>query len=184
MAADLEALAVGAGDHDRGVPADERADPALDLLVAGEPRLALGRDRVDVVGAAQGGHADLLLAGALEQPEHDVAGALAAALVDQRVERVEPLVGLVGVDVGQLGGQALVDHRAAVGAGRGVGGLGVSVSSLTAASLHAPEPAKFTRRVAVSRRATPQGGQVGTGLRRGGELRWTTPHLPHRASHD
>ena len=54
VAADLEALAVGVGDHDRGVPADERADPALDLLVAGEPRLALGRDRVDVVGAAQG----------------------------------------------------------------------------------------------------------------------------------
>ena len=53
VTADLEALAVGAGHHDRGVPADEGADPALDLLVAGEPRLALGRDGVDVVGAAQ-----------------------------------------------------------------------------------------------------------------------------------
>ena len=38
-----------------------RADPALDLLVAGEPRLVLGRDRVDVVGAAQARHADVLL---------------------------------------------------------------------------------------------------------------------------
>ena len=88
-----------------------RADPALDLLVAGEPRLALGRDGVDVVGAAQRGHADLLLAGALEQPQHHVAGALAAALVDQLVEGVEPLLGLVGVDVGELGGQSLVDDR-------------------------------------------------------------------------
>ena len=85
-------LRLALGDHDRGVPADERADPALDLLVAGEPRLALGRDRVDVVGAAQRGHADLLLAGPLEQPQHDVAGALAAALVDQRVEGLEPVL--------------------------------------------------------------------------------------------
>ena len=63
----------------------------------------------------------LHLAGALEQPEHDVAGALAAALVDQRVEGVEPVVGLVGVDVGQLGGQALVDHRAGSSRGRWLG---------------------------------------------------------------
>ena len=111
VAADLEALAVGAGDHDRGVPADERADPALDLLVAGEPRLALGRDGVDVVGAAQRRDAHLGLAGPLEQAQHDVAGAIAAAFVEQRVERGEPVVGLVGVDVGQLGRQALVDHR-------------------------------------------------------------------------
>ena len=41
-------------DHDRGVPADVGADAALDVLVAREPGLALGRDAVDVVGAAQG----------------------------------------------------------------------------------------------------------------------------------
>ena len=117
VAADPEALAVGARHHDRGVPADEGADPALDVLVAGEPRLALGRDGVDVVGAAQRGHADLLLAGPLEQPEHEVAGAVAAALVDQRVERLEPLLGLVGIDVRQLGRQALVDHGRALGSG-------------------------------------------------------------------
>ena len=107
--ADLEALAVGARHHDRGVPADERADPALDVLVAGEPRLTLGRDRVDVVGAAQRRHADLHLAGPFEQAQHDVARSLASALVDERVEGVDPVVGLVRVDVGQLGGQALVD---------------------------------------------------------------------------
>ena len=111
VAADLEALAVGRGDHDRGVPADEGADAALDLLVAGEPRLALRRDRVDVVGGAQGRDADLLLARALEQAQHHVAGAVAAAVVEHRVEGREPLLGLVRVDVGQLGGEALVDHR-------------------------------------------------------------------------
>ena len=115
VAADLEARAVGVGDHHRGVPADEGADAALDVLVAGEPRLALGRDGVDVVGAAQRRHADLLLAGPLEQPQHHVARAVAAAVVDQRVERVEPVLGLVGVDVGQLGRQALVDDGGARG---------------------------------------------------------------------
>ena len=111
VAADLEALAVRAGDHHRGVPADEGPDPPLGLLVAGEPRLALGRDGVDVVGAAQRRDADVHLPGAFEQPQHHVAGPLAAALADQGVEGVDPVVGLVGVDVRELGGQTLVDHR-------------------------------------------------------------------------
>ena len=151
VAADLEALAVGRGDHHRGVPADQAADLALHLLVAGEPRLALGRDGVDVVGAAQRGHADLLLAGALEQAQHDVAGALAAVLVDQVVEGLEPLLGLLGVDVRELGGQALVDHGAGgwlgalVGGGRGGGG-GVS---LTRPSLS---------RVATAAKSEPRAG--------------------------
>ena len=125
VAADLEPLAVGVGDHDRGVPADERADPALDVLVAGEPRLALRRDRVDVVGAAQAGHADLLLPGPLEQLEHEVAGTLAAAVVDQLVEGIEPLAGLVGVDVRELGGQPAEDD------GRGRRGCRVGVSHVS-----------------------------------------------------
>src|SRR4051812_13003513 len=61
---------VGAGDHDRGVPADEGADPSLDELVAGEPRLRFGRDRVDVVGGTKCGYADLPLTSALEELEH------------------------------------------------------------------------------------------------------------------
>jgi len=64
-------------------------------------------------GSRSSGHADLLLARPLEQAEHDVAGAVAAAVVEHGVERVEPLQRLVRVDVGELGGQALVDHRRA-----------------------------------------------------------------------
>ncbi len=111
VAADLESLAVGRRHHHRGVPADQPPDPPLHLLVTGEPRLALGRDGVDEVGAAQGGHADLLLAGTLEQAQHDVAGALTTVRIGQVVEGVEPLLGLLGVDVRELGGQALVDDR-------------------------------------------------------------------------
>ena len=122
--ADLEALAVGRRDGHGGVPAQERADPALDVLVAREPRLALRRDRVDVVGAAQRRDADVLLAGPLEQSQHHVARAAAAPVADHGVERLEPLLGLVGVDVGELRGQALVDDLGAPDrAGRGVPGL-------------------------------------------------------------
>ncbi len=127
VAADLEARPVRVGDHHRGVPADEGADPALDVLVAREPRLALWRDGVDVVGAAQRGDADVELAGLLQQPQHHVAGPLAAALVDQLVERLQPVRGLVRVDVRKLGGQAFVDHRrrrAGGGGSRGAGSVG------------------------------------------------------------
>ena len=113
VAADFQPLAVGAGDHHRGVPPDERANALLDLVVAGEPGLALGRDRVDVVGAPQGGHADLHLAGALEESQHDVPGAFAPAFVDERVEGVKPVGCLVRVDIRKLGRQALVDDGGA-----------------------------------------------------------------------
>src|SRR5579859_2145291 len=107
--AHTHARAVLAGDHDRGVPPDVGPDPPLDVLVAGEPRLTLGRDRVDVVGTAQAGHPDLLLARPLEQAEHDVPGAGPASGAHDRIERLDPFARLVRVDVGQLGRQPVAD---------------------------------------------------------------------------
>jgi hypothetical protein len=99
--ADSEVL-VGPRHGDGRVPPDVGADPALDELIAREPRLALGRDRVDVVGAAQRRHADLAFAGPLQQLQHQVARAAPAGDVDRRVERREPLLGLFGVNVREL----------------------------------------------------------------------------------
>ena len=110
--AGADARPLRAVHHDRRVPPDVGADAPLDVLVAGEPRLPLGRDRVDVVGGGQRRHADLPLPGALQQPQHDVTGALAAPLVDDAVERVDPLQRLLGIDVRQLARQAVADHRA------------------------------------------------------------------------
>ena len=109
--ADAEAGAVGPGHHDGGVPPDVGADPALDVLVAGEPRLALGGNGVDEVGAAQPRHADLLLTGPLQQAQHDVPGTGPAAGAHHVVERLDPFPGLVRVDVGQLGGKPVADDR-------------------------------------------------------------------------
>src|SRR6185437_9508138 len=108
---------VGAGHHDRGVPPDIGPDPALHVLVAGEPRLALGRDGIDVVRAAQARHAHLLRPGPLQQPEHHVPGPPATAGPDDIVERLDPLPGLIRVDVGELGRQAVADDGEALASG-------------------------------------------------------------------
>jgi hypothetical protein len=115
--ADPQPGPVGAGDHDRRVPPDVGADPPFHVLIAGEPGLALGRDRVDVVGAAQAGHADLLLAGPLQQAQHHVPRAGAAAGPHDGVEGVDPLPGLVGVYIRQLGGEPVTDDRVALTSG-------------------------------------------------------------------
>ncbi|GAA3101777.1 hypothetical protein GCM10020001_018420 [Nonomuraea salmonea] len=103
VAADVGA-GVGSRHHDRRVPADVGTDAALDVLVTREPGLALRRDGVDVVGAAQARHADLVLAGPLQHAQHEIAGSGAALGLDDVVERLEPLVGLAGIDIRQLAG--------------------------------------------------------------------------------
>jgi len=70
----------------------------------GNQGFAFGRDAVDVVGAAQRGHADLALAGAFEQLEPSGSAHVAAVAVDGCVERLDPFAGLAGIDVGKLAG--------------------------------------------------------------------------------
>src|SRR5690606_35254997 len=106
-----------ARDHHRRVPAGGVEDLALDLLVAREERLRAGGDGVHVVRAAHLGHGHALLTGPLDQPEHQVAGPLPAARVDGGVEGVEPLLGLLRVEVGDLTRKAANDDRVAIGCG-------------------------------------------------------------------
>ncbi len=117
VAADADARALRARDHDGRVPAGRVQDLALDLLVAREERLALGGDRVDVVRAAHLGHGHAPLAGALDQTQHEIAGPLPAALVDGGVQGVEPLPGLFGIEVRNLTRKAANDDRIAIGSG-------------------------------------------------------------------
>ena len=84
--ADADLRALRPVHQHRGVPPDVRPQPPLDVLVTREPRFALRRDRVDVVGGGQGWHPDLPLAGPLQQAQHDVPGSLCPALVDDTVE--------------------------------------------------------------------------------------------------
>ncbi len=93
---------VGPQDHRHGVPADQPADSPLHLLVAGEVRLLLRADGVDVAGLGQRRQADLELASPLEQLVDQESGAALTLLGDHLVERREPVVGLRGIDVGEL----------------------------------------------------------------------------------
>ena len=117
-----------AQDHRHRVPADQPPDAALELLVAGEERLLLGADRVDVAGAGQARQPDVPLARALQQLEHQESGPVLALLVHDLVERVEPVLGLGLVDVGQLVLELVEVHLGSVDAGRRTPGNGVQRS--------------------------------------------------------
>ncbi len=112
---------VGPDDHGRRVPADEGPDATLDELVSGEEGLVLGRDRVDVVGPHVG-VAELELTGVGVDAAEQVAGAGLALAAGDRVERLEPLGRLLGVDVGQLA-QETIEGHASIQHGWRVGGV-------------------------------------------------------------
>ena len=118
VAAYADAGALGAVHHDRGIPPDPAAVAAFDLLVAGKPWLQLGRDGVDVVGRGQGGDCHTLLARALKQAQHQVAGPGRAGAGQQVVERLEPFRGLVGVDIGQIRRHTVADDPDPIGFSR------------------------------------------------------------------
>ena len=118
--------------HRDGIPADQPADPPLHRLVTGEGRLLLGADRVDVPGAGEAGQPDVPLPGALEQLEHEEARAVLALEVDHLIERVEPVLGLGLVDVGQLVLELVGIHLGSVGGGRRSPGNGVQGSPVAA----------------------------------------------------
>ena len=110
MAADALTAVVGAAHHGRRVPADVGADAALDVLVAGEPRLLVAGDGVHVGGRDRGGEVDLQGPGPLEQLHEEEAGPGASLGVDDGVEGVDPLRGLLGVDVGELMRHTVEEH--------------------------------------------------------------------------
>ena len=110
VSADARRPRVGPRHHHGGVPPDVGADAALDVLVAREPRLLLGRDGVDVRRADRRRERHLQLVGPLHQLEHQELTPRLAARVDHGVEGVEPLGRLLRVDIRELSGEAVEDH--------------------------------------------------------------------------
>ncbi len=114
VTADAVGRLVRLHDHHRRVPTNERSDAPLDELVAREPRFGFAGNGVDVRGRDGGGEADLCLAGAVEERGEDVPGPRLAVRVDDRVERVEPLLRLFRVGVRKLVDVAVEDHGASL----------------------------------------------------------------------
>ncbi len=124
MASHTDSRALSAVHHDRGVPSDPRPVAPLDVLVAGKPRLEFGRDGVHIVGRCQRGDGHPLFAGAFQQPQHQIAGPRRPRPLQQLVERLKPLGGLFGIDIGQIRCDAFTNHPNPVGFGCGGGVLG------------------------------------------------------------
>jgi hypothetical protein len=102
VAPDALEAGVRAKDHRQGVPADHPPHAKLHRLVAGESRLLLRADRVDVARLGQAREADLQLPRALEEPIQDEPSSLLAGRLDDILERVDPLARLDRIDIGQL----------------------------------------------------------------------------------
>ena len=100
MPADTGRSVVGPEDHCHGIPPNEPPDAPLDILVAGEERLLLGADGVDVAGLGQRRKTDAQLASPLENLEQQEARALIPLLAVDLVEGIEPFPGLGRVDIG------------------------------------------------------------------------------------
>src|SRR5579884_246883 len=100
VAAELRGDLVGAHDHRYRVPAHDRAQPTLERGIAREPRLLLGCDRVDVRGVEAGDRAGALMLCALYDPGQELPRSIRPVMRDDRVQRLEPLAGLLAVDVG------------------------------------------------------------------------------------
>ena len=91
MTADAVAPLVRARHHRRRIPSDDAADSSLHLLVAGEPRLLVRRDGVDVRGRDERRHRHLQPACALEQFSDHEPGTHGALGRDERVERTRAI---------------------------------------------------------------------------------------------
>jgi len=91
--------AVGAHHHGQRVPADQRAQPPLQLRVPRALGLEVRRDGVDVLGGRYERQVRPGAAGQFDHALQQLVRALRAVGVDHRLQRFQPLPGLDGVDV-------------------------------------------------------------------------------------
>ena len=109
VSSDAVVLLVGTHHHGGRIPADDAPYRELGLLVAGEVGFLLSRDRIDVVGRHHGRQPDLAAAGMRHDLVHQITSAGGRG-VDQLIERLDPFLGLVRVDVWKLA-HVGVEHR-------------------------------------------------------------------------
>ncbi len=97
---------------ERGIPAEPGTVAALEIFVAGEVRLVLGGDRVEVVRRRDHGYTEVQFLGPLEQAQHDLAGALVTLCGHQFIEGFLPFGSFLRVSVGVVHRvRILVVHR-------------------------------------------------------------------------
>ena len=110
VSADAFGTRIRTNHHDGGVPADARTNTTLEVFVAREPRFLFARNRVDVRRRHRGGEAHLVCARMVEQPRQQIPGAGLALRVDDRIERLHPLLCFDRIDIGKLMDGAVENH--------------------------------------------------------------------------
>ena len=102
---------VGAHDHGHRVPADDALDAALDFAAAGIRHLLVGVDGVDVgrVGGERQPHARLL--GVDAEFAKQAADAGRPSMLQHVVQRIEPLPGFEGFELGGIGRSGISHGR-------------------------------------------------------------------------
>jgi hypothetical protein len=103
VSADPQARPLCTVHHHGCVPANVGTDSALDLLIAGELRLDSGGDGVHVVGHTMAGGDHVPLLSPPQDVQHQFTGAEAAGVVDDRVHRVQPFLGLRRIRISRDG---------------------------------------------------------------------------------
>ncbi len=99
VAAELGGLRVGLQDRGDRVPADQRAQAALEVGIARQVLLLVGRDRVDVVGVAVDGDGHAVAVRVGDGAGQELVGAVGAVVLDHRLDGLEPLPRLLRVYV-------------------------------------------------------------------------------------
>ena len=93
---------VGLHNHDCGVPADEPANSPFNVSVSRKLGLFLGWDGVDVRRGDAARYPEARLLGAFNELGKDVAGPVHSLVGHDRVQRLDPLLRLDRVGVGEL----------------------------------------------------------------------------------
>ena len=99
VAAELGRGLVGAHHHRHGVPADDRPKPALERRIARQLRLTLERDRVDVRRVEGRDRPGAGALSALHDARKDVTRTTRPVVLEDRVDRLQPLARLERIEV-------------------------------------------------------------------------------------
>ena len=103
---------VGADHHRHGVPAHDALDAALDLAAAGIRHLLVGVDGVDVRRVRRERQLDAALLGVDAELAQQPADARRPSVLQHVVQRLEPLAGFEGFELGGISRSGISHGRA------------------------------------------------------------------------
>ncbi len=101
--AELAGLPVGLHHHGERVPADERADAPFDGRIAGGVFFTGLRDGIEIGGVGRVGEIRAFPSRLVDEHLEQVVRPLDAVALNDRVERLDPLLCFFAIDVGNLG---------------------------------------------------------------------------------